>query len=307
MIVADMLCGGGGSTTGAKAAGAKVAFALNHWPLAIDVHRRNHPDVEHHTEDACLFDYTRWRGLDGLLASIACQGHSNAATNCPSGRRGSLPKHDNDRATAHAVTHALELTRVPFAIIECVVELRRWTLYPEWCAMLAKLGYSLHEHVLDAADFGAPATRERLYLTAVRSSSPLVLAPAKVPRVGVGACFDAAVGGWRPLSALPPRRRWRIEVAQKRRGRGLLAVRYTSTDIGRAPEETAPTVTTKHQCAWVRGDEYRPWRGHEYAAALGFPRGYLLTGKVTTDAKLMGNAVSPLVMRDLVEQIRRRA
>lgn len=308
MEFGDMLCGGGGTTAGAKAAGAKVRYAINHWRLAIDVHQRNHPEIEHFLEDACLADYTRWCGLDGILASIACQGHSNAATNCGKGKkRGSLPKHDNDRATAHAITHALELTGVPFALIECVVELRRWKLYPEWCGMIGKLGYALHEHVVDAADYGAPATRRRLFITAVRGRTPLVLRIPKRQHVGIGAAFDASItDGWRPISMLSAKRRARIAVAQERRGRGLIAVRYTSTDIGRAPHETAPTMTTKHQCAWVIGDSYRPWLGHEYAVGLGFKRGYLLTGKVTTDAKLMGNAVSPLPMEVMIEEVMAR-
>jgi hypothetical protein len=62
-------------------------------------------------------------------------------------------------------------------------------------------------------------------------------------------------------------------------------------------------MTTKHQCAWVIGDSYRPWKGHEYATALGFPPGYLLTGKVGADAKLMGNAVSPKAIRPLIEEV----
>lgn len=305
--VADMLAGGGGTTTGAKMAGARVRFAINHNAEAVDVHRRNHPEVEHYCEDACLFDYGRWRGLDGILASIACQGFSPAATNCGGGPRGSLPKHDKDRATAHAVTHALELTRVPFAIVECTVGLASWwELYRSWCEMLRALGYQLAEHVIDAADFGAPAARSRLYVTAVRGRSPLVLRLPPRQRVGVGACFDAALTGWLPVSKLPPDARRRIARARKRH-RGLMAVRYTSTDIGRGLDEIAPTITTKNQCAWVRpgrrGDERRMWRSHEYAAALGFPPDYKLTGKVNTDCRLIGNAVSPLVMRAIVEEV----
>lgn len=312
IVVADMLAGGGGTTTGAKMAGFRVRAAINHWDVAIDTHRRNHPEVEHHHEDVVLFDYNRWRrwSLDGLLASPACQGHSKAATRGGSGKRGSAPKHDADRATAWAVATALEVLRTDFACVENVEEFRRWTGYPHWCAFLRDLGYSLHEHVLDAADFGVPCTRVRLFITAVRAASPLVLRLPTVDRVGIGTIFDVkSRSRWKPVARLPKRARARIARARERHD-GMMAVRYTSDDVGRSLDEVMGTMTTKHQCAWVRpgekGDERRMFNSREYLRALGFPEDTQLTGKVSVDCRLLGNAVSPVVMQAICEEIGRR-
>lgn len=301
----DLLAGGGGSSCGAEQAGARIVLAVNHSPRAIEIHRRNHPFALHVCQDVHLVDYTPWhRRLDLLLASPACQGHSNAASRCKGGRRGSLPKHDADRATALAVIAALEQARPPVAIVENVLELRRWPLYSWWREGIERLGYAVAEHVLDAADFGVPAVRPRLFLTIVRGRTPLVLKLPSFDRVGIGSVFDAKANRWGLVSRMPAEARRRIARARERNPRGMIVVRYTTDDIGRALDEQLGTVTTKHQVAWVRrgprGDERRMFTSREYLRALGFPEAYQLTGLVSHDVELLGNAVSPPVMREIV-------
>lgn len=43
--VVDLFCGGGGFSTGAEAAGAKVVCAIDNWDAALKVHHANHPHV----------------------------------------------------------------------------------------------------------------------------------------------------------------------------------------------------------------------------------------------------------------------
>lgn len=45
--VYDLFCGAGGFSTGAVAAGCKVAFACDHSLDALVAHARNHPDTQH--------------------------------------------------------------------------------------------------------------------------------------------------------------------------------------------------------------------------------------------------------------------
>lgn len=76
MRVVDYFAGLGGFTLGATRAGCDVVAAINHWPLAVDFHARNHPGVAHACEDLTRFDPSRLDGFDILAASPACQGHS---------------------------------------------------------------------------------------------------------------------------------------------------------------------------------------------------------------------------------------
>lgn len=309
MDVIDLFAGAGGSSEGARQAGARVVWAANHLPLAVDIHARNHPETHHECQDLMQADFHACPRADLVLASPACQGHSKASTAGGTGARASAPKHDADRSTALAVVRCLEVTRAPVCVVENVIELRTWDLYPEWCSMLRKLGYALHEHVVECADLGVPQERQRLFITAVRAKHPLVLNLPRFDRIAARSIMESRTKGWGPVSKLPPAARRRIGLAADRHGDEFVA-HYVSDDRGHSLEDPLPTITTKHQYAWVRRDadghlERRMFSGREYARAMGFPDAYRLTGAVSHDCKLVGNAVPPPVMREIVRQIMR--
>ncbi|HNH48626.1 MAG TPA: DNA cytosine methyltransferase, partial [Myxococcota bacterium] len=166
--VVDLFSGLGGFSTGAKQAGCHVAWAGNHWPLAIEYHQKNHPATTHVCQDLQQFDFSRLPEHDLLLASPSCQGHSPA-------RGAEKPHHDGSRSTAWAVVSAAEAGRAPVVIVENVLQFTSWTLYPAWKLAMESLGYSISPHILDAADFGVPQNRIRLFLVCTRSQVPLVL------------------------------------------------------------------------------------------------------------------------------------
>ena len=52
-IVVDLFAGGGGASEGIeKILGIPVDVAINHDPVAIAIHKMNHPETEHWTQDA---------------------------------------------------------------------------------------------------------------------------------------------------------------------------------------------------------------------------------------------------------------
>lgn len=44
-IVVDLFAGGGGASLGIEMAGCRVHAAVNHDPMAVAIHRENHPDM----------------------------------------------------------------------------------------------------------------------------------------------------------------------------------------------------------------------------------------------------------------------
>jgi site-specific DNA-cytosine methylase len=82
---------------------------------------------------------------------------------------------------------------------------------------------------------------------------------------------------------------------------------YVSDYHCHALDAPLPTITTKHQFAWIRRRrgvlERRMFSGREYARGQSIPDSYVLTGKVTHDVRLAGNAVPPKVMCELVSQV----
>lgn len=56
LLVADLLCGAGGSSTGCRQALTALGLEMelvcvNHWGVAIETHRRNHPEARHYCQD----------------------------------------------------------------------------------------------------------------------------------------------------------------------------------------------------------------------------------------------------------------
>jgi hypothetical protein len=55
LVVVDMFCGAGGITTGLTQACTELGIrpkviAINHWNVAIETHKRNHPEATHWCE-----------------------------------------------------------------------------------------------------------------------------------------------------------------------------------------------------------------------------------------------------------------
>src|SRR5690625_6923926 len=164
----DLFAGMGGFSEGATAAGINVLWAANHWPEAVQIHSRNHPGAEHLIQDLHQADWTQVPAHDVLMASPACQGHSRA-------RGKDRPHHDAARNTAWAVVNAAEVLRPPVIICENVPEWTSWVLMPAWRMALEALGYSLADHIVDAADHGVPQHRVRVFIVATLSRKPLHL------------------------------------------------------------------------------------------------------------------------------------
>jgi len=225
----DLFAGAGGFTCGAEAAGVRVLLAANHWPAAVAAHAANHPSVEHWTQDLHQAPWERVPQHDLLLASPACQGHSRAK-----GRE--RPTSDLSRSTAWAVVSALECHRTPVAIVENVPEFTRWTLYPAWRMALNALGYSVAEHIIDAADAGVPQSRVRLFLVATRSTVPLHLGAPHEAHAGARTVVDFDAGSWtaidRPGRAAATLAR--VEAGRRRHGSRFMVAYYGSERGGRS-------------------------------------------------------------------------
>jgi len=180
-IVIDAFAGRGGASTGIELAiGRSVDIAINHDPDAIRVHKTNHPNTLHITEDIFSVDlrkYLKWGQRVKLLwASPDCTSHSKA--------KGGKPREKGLRILPWAVyklcKQILDITGfLPEVIImENVEEIQDWGPldvnghpikarkgedYNRFIHMMKSLGFSFDSRELIAADYGAPTTRNRWY------------------------------------------------------------------------------------------------------------------------------------------------
>ncbi len=298
----DLFAGCGGSTTGAQAAGVRVLWAANHWQAAVDIHRANHPGVEHSCQDLHQADWSAVPGMDVVLASPACQGHSKA-------RGQDRPHHDRDRATAWAVVSCAEFHRPKFIVVENVPEFRRWRLYPAWRCSLEMLGYALSEEILNASACGVPQDRRRLFIIGARGRVPFTVVAPNHPPAPASSFINFSVGRWskvfRPGRADSTVARWRDGHA--RFGDRFVMSFYGNTLTARSIDRPIGTMTTRDRWAVVNGDRMRMLTVDECRAGMGFPADYILPANHRLAVHLLGNAVCPAVEEHVLAQLRRAA
>jgi len=181
--IADLFCGAGGSTTGIRQAVARMnrkanILAIDHWDVAIQTHSANNDGVEHLCESVDHIDPTKvvpGQELDLLWASPACTHHSVA--------RGGRPRCEQQRAPAWIIPFWLENLKVKRLIVENVPEFQNWgplddsghpvkeekgETFRAFIAAIRSLGYTVDWRVLNAANYGDPTIRRRLFIQAIK-------------------------------------------------------------------------------------------------------------------------------------------
>ena len=182
ILVADLLCGAGGSSTGCARAIGELGLdmelvCVNHWGTALETHKKNHPEARHYCEDIAAVRphiVVPEGYLDLLMASPTCTHHSVA--------RGGKPTSDQQRSDPwHIITWLTEL-RVKRIIIENVWEFTGWgpvdartgkpiksrkgEYFRAWIDTIRRLGFDPEWRKLNAADYGDATTRQRFILMA---------------------------------------------------------------------------------------------------------------------------------------------
>jgi DNA (cytosine-5)-methyltransferase 1 len=190
--------GGGGSSVAIKLAlGVDPDLAMNHWLTAVLAHQRHFPQTEHHCADIFDVDPVSWRPGERIAFgwfSPDCTDFSKA--------KGKAPRSERIRGLAWSVIPWALTRRIDVIMLENVEEFAQWgpvyregpkkgepiparrgQTFARWRSRLEKLGYVVEWRVLNAADYGAPTTRKRLYLVARCDGKPIVWpAPTHAPR-----------------------------------------------------------------------------------------------------------------------------
>jgi len=212
-IVVDFFCGGGGAGTGLEMGlGRAVNVAKNHSAAAISMHTVNHPGAVHYTTD--VFDGDPDTECGGKVVgwfhmSPDCTHHSQAAGGQPRKREIRNLSWIGLKWAGKKKPRVISLENVkqilqwgPLIAKRCkstgrVVKLgggvaspgevvpvsqqflvpdpaRRGQTWAVFVAELQRLGYAVEWRVIKACDFGAPTSRERLFMIARCDGQPIV-------------------------------------------------------------------------------------------------------------------------------------
>lgn len=194
-LIIDCFAGGGGASKGIEMAlNRDIDIAVNHDPEAIRIHKVNHPNTLHLTEDIFKVDLQKQvagRHVALMWASPDCTSHSKA--------KGGQPRKKGLRILPWAVYKHAKLILPDVIIMENVEEIQQWGPldesgrpiksragedYNKFMNAMKSLGYAVESRELVAADYGAPTTRKRWYAVLRRDGKEIVWPKATHSKTG---------------------------------------------------------------------------------------------------------------------------
>lgn len=307
----DLFCGGGGSSWGARAAGAEIVCGVDAWDVAASTYEANFGagvGINLTLEEGCQSSLNGVRDIDLILASPECRNHTCA--------RGNRPLDQRSRETARYVLDFARTLEPRWIVLENVVQLRNWDGFEKLVLSLERLGYSVLRQILDALDFGVPQKRRRLFLVCDREEAATEVKGRTWGRRSVRSDVIMWTKPWRskPLYAAG-RADATIEKAERAiselgRGEPFLVVYYGSDGSGGWQSIDFPlrTLTTIDRFGLVTWKSTTPMlrmlQPPEIQRAMGFDNRYVLPyGSRRDRVKLLGNAVCPPVMKAVVRSL----
>jgi DNA (cytosine-5)-methyltransferase 1 len=307
----DLFCGGGGSSWGAQAAGAKIVCGVDAAPFAVNIYQRNFPKAKaveaFLTEETGLKDFPALGKIDLLLASPECTNHTCA--------RGSRPLDEMSKLTARYVLNFARELRPRFVVVENVISMRSWAGYKPLVDELEDLDYRVLPQVLDASELGVPQKRRRLFLLCERWSMPRPV-PLQAGEPLTGRSVVDLSGRWtsKPVTAEShaPATLARIQRGIDALGRGVpfLVVYYGTDGSGgwHSLDKPIRTLTTLDRFGLLTWDGDQPMlrmlQVPELKAAMGFGPSYQIDeGPRRERIRVLGNGVCPPVMKAIVHTL----
>lgn len=303
-LVCDSFAGGGGASMGIeRALGRAVDLAINHDPAAIAMHELNHPATRHLHSDIREVDpvkATRGRPVGLAWFSPDCTHFSRA--------KGSVPVSKKIRGLAWIVVKWARTIRPRVMILENVREFQTWgpladdgkpckaragRTFKRWTRAIERAGYAVEFRVLNAADYGAPTKRRRLFMIARRDGEPIrwpdpTHGPDRLPYRTAAECIDWSI----PCPSIFTRKKPLAEKTLRRIALGIkryvidaakpfiVPVTHVGDDRVHSIDEPLRTVTTAQRGEFsLVAPHLMKFRGDSNGHAMTEPMPTITSGK----------------------------
>ena len=302
----DLCCGAGALSDGFRRAGGRVLGGVDVCPRAIASASRNHQgsrwDVTAIEDFAAqLTNGYRHPVLraDTLIAGLPCQGFSRAGKRDPADERNALYVH---------LLRVVKRVMPRHVVCENVVgfsENRNRRAFEALRGGLRRLGYDVSVRILDAADYGVPQHRKRVFLVAVLDGRADWVFECLRPQSPVPDVRAAFAG----LSAT--REKSSISHVFMKHGKGVTAklrylrpggpISYRRLVFG----TPAPTLIAGHRALPVHPTQPRAISIREAARLQGFADSYVFEGSNSSQISQVANAVPPPLAMAIGRALRR--
>lgn len=174
--VIDLFAGPGGLSLGLGKAGWDVAAGVEIDADAAKTFLSLHPDAELYDYDIARVDFRRFKGKVSLVAAgVPCQPFSSG---------GKRLAQEDPRDGFPQLLRAVEEVAPMAMLVENVAGLTRGTrlaYLQDIIAKLEELGFTVRWAILNAADYGVPQKRKRMFLVALRDRAFQFPAPTHGP------------------------------------------------------------------------------------------------------------------------------
>jgi DNA (cytosine-5)-methyltransferase 1 len=313
MKFVDLFCGGGFGASGAVAGGGDPILAVDAWDLATSTYKDNFPNADvlcSPIEDLDPQELAKKYSPDVLLTSPECTSHSIA--------RGSKLGTEKSRETAIGILPWLNAMNPRWLIVENVNRMKKWNRHNELVESIEGAGYKVNDLYLNAADFGTPQARKRMFLVCDREGSVITKDDLIALHSGVRNSARDVIADESTYASTPLCKEGRAQATLDRaeramkelgRGKDFIIVYYGSDYAGGWQNLDAPlrTITTVDRFGLVTWKEDTPYlrmlQPKELLSAMGAKDHKLNKGSRREKVKLCGNGVCTPVLEIIFRHI----
>lgn len=323
MKLVDLFSGAGGLSLGQKLAGFEVKACVELNKDAMNTYALHEQSATHYNQDVRTIDFSIYEGkIDIVSGGPPCQPFSIGGLRKSSDdSRDMLPEFV--RALKEIKPGAFIMENVPGLIMKKTRAYFDWVIYE-----LREAGYQVNWSILNAADYGVPQKRKRLFIIGSREKILLFPKPTHgidLEKKHVGT-FD--VLGNSPIGEAP---NCPVKFAKNPDLRPSPYAGHVYNGGGRPIDPVGPCHTIiaasgGHKTHWIDtlgvAKEYhehlknggQPWDGEvqgarrlsveESAIIQTFPKGMIFTGARSAQYKQVGDAVPPLLAAAIAKAVR---
>jgi DNA (cytosine-5)-methyltransferase 1 len=303
--VIDLFCGGGGFSTGFEEQNFEVLAGVDINEDSLETFEDNHNSPSYNIDlsdiepDNLLNEINvEENELDGIIGGPPCQGFSQAGDRNPDDDRNKLVKNYFD------IIGEIEPEFFVMENVRAITYERNSYIIEYVENRIENLGYNYTRGVLNAANFGVPQTRKRLFIIGMKEDEPTLPNPThtKDEWVGVNDVIDVPDG--QIVSSYGTQETLRGDRNTRDTSQPSYTLRATRCLVDIIPNDYEPPDEDEDLPSITDVRIYR-FTEEDAAKVQSFPEGYNFVGNLTSQRRQIGNAAPPKVAEMIAYEIKR--